>query len=209
MFRLAGRAAVDHAASLRRRGGQLVGKHKRIFLASCGTAALLVSAFAGATETVSYSYDALGRLTNSVISGGPNNTIGTATCFDPAGNRTRYSVGAGVNVCGTSPTPTPTPTASPPVAVADTVSGACNTARTYNVVANDYDPNGNVPLSLVSVTSNSNVSAAVISSTTIQFVGTVPGNTSTLHYVIKNSLNVNATGTITYKTTGTQSTCYQ
>jgi YD repeat-containing protein len=192
-------------------GARFVVKHKN-FLLSSSIAALLVSGSAGASEIVKYRYDELGRLVASTVSGGPNDTIGTATCFDAAGNRTRHTVGAGVTACGSgSPPPgPPPPSAPPPVAVSDpSVIGPCNSVINYNVVANDYDPNGNTPLTLVSVTSNSHVSAQVISSTTIQFIGSTPGNTSTLSYVIKNSLNATATGTVTYKTTGTASTCFQ
>lgn len=58
-----------------------------------------------AQETINFSYDPLGRLTGSTITGGPNTGRVTGTCFDPAGNRTRYDV--------KSPTPTPTPTPCP------------------------------------------------------------------------------------------------
>jgi hypothetical protein len=44
------------------------------------------------TETVTYTYDALGRLIVSSISGGPNNGTQTGTTFDPASNRTNYTV---------------------------------------------------------------------------------------------------------------------
>ena len=62
-------------------------------------------------ESVNYSYDALGRLTDSSISGGPNDTRKTGTCFDRAGNRTRYDVAT--SAPSTCPTPSPTPTPSP------------------------------------------------------------------------------------------------
>ncbi len=186
-------------------------KRKTLLLSSCGAAVLLTSAIASAAETVSFGYDALGRLTGSTISGGPNNTINTAICFDAAGNRIRYTVGASVTSCGSGPTPTPTPTPSntPPVAVNDSTSGPCNSAITYNVVANDYDPDGHTPLSLVSASGNTNVDAQVVSSTSIQFIGSVPGNTSTVSYVVQDSLGATATGSVTYQTTGTQSTCGQ
>ena len=58
-------------------------------------------------ETVNYSYDALGRLSGSTTTGGPNNTRTTGTCFDRAGNRMRYDVGT--SAPSTCPTPTPTP----------------------------------------------------------------------------------------------------
>jgi YD repeat-containing protein len=59
-------------------------------------------------ETVTYSYDALGRLTGSTTAGGPNNSRTTGTCFDHAGNRMRYDVAT--SAPSTCPTPTPTPT---------------------------------------------------------------------------------------------------
>lgn len=56
-------------------------------------------------ETVNYTYDGLGRLTGSNITGGPNNTRTTGTCFDRAGNRMRYDV----NTSAPAICPTPTP----------------------------------------------------------------------------------------------------
>ncbi len=79
-------------------------------LASTGAAALLAGS-AWAQETTTYSYDGLGRLKSSSIAGGPNDTRKTGTCFDAAGNRTRYDVATSApSAC---PTPTPTPSSSP------------------------------------------------------------------------------------------------
>ncbi|WP_153039477.1 MULTISPECIES: hypothetical protein [Sphingobium] len=50
---------------------------------------------AHAAETTTYSYDELGRLKSSVITGGPNNSVSTAAAFDPLGNRTSYTSGGG------------------------------------------------------------------------------------------------------------------
>lgn len=47
-------------------------------------------------ETITYSYDALGRLVATTTSGTINNAVNTNTSFDPAGNRTNYAV-SGVN----------------------------------------------------------------------------------------------------------------
>ena len=57
-------------------------------------AALAVPA-AAAGETVTYTYDALGRLTAVSTAGGPNGGAAAATGYDPAGNRTSYSHDAG------------------------------------------------------------------------------------------------------------------
>lgn len=183
-------------------------RSKAYALASVAT--IIFAPAAGASDTITYGYDALGRLILTTTSGGPNNGIGVAACFDAAGNRTRYTVGSSVTACGTGSTPTPTPTSTnqPPVAVADSTSGPCNAFINMNVIANDYDPDGNTPLSLVSVTGTANVDAQVVNSTTVQVYGNGPG-IDTLSYVVKDSLGATATGTITYHTTGTVASCNQ
>lgn len=69
----------------------------------------LLAGMAAASETRTYSYDALGRLTASTIAGGPNNTRQIGTCFDRAGNRLRYDVATGAPAACPTPTATPTP----------------------------------------------------------------------------------------------------
>lgn len=54
--------------------------------------ALMVQSSAGASETVSYSYDAQGRLVQVVHSGGPINGTQTIYTQDAASNRTRVQV---------------------------------------------------------------------------------------------------------------------
>lgn len=82
-----------------------------VLILAAGTAGLAVAApYEGSplgNESQNYSYDALGRLTGSTISGGPNDTRATSTCFDRAGNRTRQDVAT------TAPAPCPTPTPTP------------------------------------------------------------------------------------------------
>ena len=78
--------------------------------ASVATIAIL-SCSALAQETTNYSYDGLGRLKGSTITGGTNNGRATGTCFDAAGNRMRYDVATSAPVA--CPTPTPTPASSP------------------------------------------------------------------------------------------------
>ena len=80
---------------------------------SASVLALTTSAVAEASETVTYKYDALGRLVSTSISGGPSSGVVWIYTLDPAGNRSR------VQVSGTAtPSPTPTPT-NGPVTVAD------------------------------------------------------------------------------------------
>lgn len=184
---------------------------KSLLGCSCSVA-MFVGGVARASEVVTYRYDALGRLIVSTIAGGPNDAVGTATCFDPAGNRTRYTVGSGVASCGSGATPTPTPSPVPtnqaPVAVGDAINGQCNAYVDYDVLANDHDPDGNAPLSLVSVTGTGNVDATIVNATTIRFIGYGLG-TDGLSYVVQDALGATATGAITYHTTGTQSICNQ
>ena len=120
----------------------------RLFIS---TALLSLPAIAMATETVVYTYDALGRLTGSATTGTVNGGVQTSTSFDPAGNRAGYSV-SGVGGVGTPPPPPspppPPPTNQPPVAVADaSLSVICNSQGVRNVLINDTDPEGDLPLS--------------------------------------------------------------
>lgn len=61
---------------------------------------LLMGSAASAQETVKHTYDALGRLTNSTVTGGPVNGTSTTVSYDRAGNRSSYVVGG-------APTSTP------------------------------------------------------------------------------------------------------
>jgi YD repeat-containing protein len=63
-----------------------------LMLIFAALAATLIAVPSIAQEAVTYTYDALGRLIASSISGGPNNGTQTGTTFDPASNRTNYSV---------------------------------------------------------------------------------------------------------------------
>lgn len=108
--------------------------------------ALMVPIGASATETVTYTYDAQGRLIRSVISGTVNNGQSSSTTFDAANNRTNYTVSLSG---GTPPPPLPPPANNPPVAVADTtLSVVCNANGVRNVLGNDTDPENDLPLSM-------------------------------------------------------------
>ncbi len=85
-----------------RRGGWL--------LAMASSGAIATASSASAQDATSYTYDALGRLITTSVSGGPNNAINAATCFDPAGNRSHYIVSVGSNACAGTPTLPHTPT---------------------------------------------------------------------------------------------------
>ncbi|HYJ81844.1 MAG TPA: hypothetical protein VEW26_03245, partial [Allosphingosinicella sp.] len=69
------------------------------YLLACSVFAL--AGAAQAAESVTYSYDALGRLTATTTTGGPQSGVATGIAYDPAGNRSTYNV-TGV---GTPPPP--------------------------------------------------------------------------------------------------------
>lgn len=69
------------------------------WLASCLTIFCFSAGLANATETITYQYDALGRLVAVQSSGTVNNGQSVTTTFDAAGNRTNYKVeGAQANL---------------------------------------------------------------------------------------------------------------
>jgi YD repeat-containing protein len=272
------------------------------FAASAALASLALSAAhpvaAVAGETIVYSYDALGRLTASTRSGGPNSGIQTNTLYDPSGNRKAQAVGtaaapevnaavfavsgpAAVDAGGTSVfTVTKTGTASSSlsvnyatadgtalagtdytaasgtlsfrdwetqrrVSVATLVPGSSRPSRSFslvlstpangatigtasasasinaytvaqppvtqsdsatvhvcdyvqvNVVANDSDPGGLTPLSLVSanVTSGASLGAvSVVSSTDVLFTANGTTGQAQITYTVHNTAGATATG---------------
>ncbi|WP_443025573.1 Ig-like domain-containing protein [Sphingomonas sp. PB4P5] len=158
-----------------------------------------------AQEITGYSYDALGRLIGSSIAGGGNNSVNTKACFDSAGNRTQYKVSiGGALTCPPpaspppSPTPTPTPTPSPanqpPVAVNDATTIACYYQASVNLVYNDSDPDGNIPLTIISITRTSGTAVATVASASNVLVTTAAIGKSIFSYTVSDGLGAIATG---------------
>lgn len=148
-----------------------------------------IAGAANAQETVTYSYDALGRLVATSVSGGPNSGMSTATGFDASGNRTSYTA---TNSSG-------------PISVADYVSAtalqACSGISLYPL-ANDYDPSG-FPLQIVAFSSND----LQIDGDRVYyspFPWSEPG-IYTATYTIRNSNNQTSDSTITIEITGSSS----
>ncbi|HMJ92525.1 MAG TPA: Ig-like domain-containing protein [Allosphingosinicella sp.] len=173
-----------------------------------------------ASETTSYKYDALGRLVEQSSTGTINNGQKTQLCYDPAGNRSTYTV-AGVGApappppaCPAPPPPGPPPPGSPPpppppgsnqppTTVADSATVAkCGTV-TRNVTANDTDPEGNYPLVLLSVTSTKGT-AVVDGTTSVTFTNNGQTGLASLTYTVRDSLGATSQGTfdVTISTTG-------
>ena len=143
----------------------------RFFLA---TSLLALTASARGSETVTYSYDALGRLTATASSGTVNNGVATSVAYDPAGNRSAYNVSGASGPPPSSPPPSSPPSSpppsspppGPPTAVDDYGEGRRCQSRDFNVVANDSDPNGD-PLTVSAVSGGSDFS--IVSATTIRY----------------------------------------
>ena len=180
------------------------------------TALLSLPAIAAATETVVYTYDALGRLTGSATTGTVNGGVQTSTSFDPAGNRAGYSV-SGVGGVGTpppppppTPPPPPPPPApnQPPVFVSDPVlSAPCNDSNDQNVLGNDTDPEGNLPLSLT-LTGGTGINYVSPSGTqSITFFAPAKRGAYSVTYTIRDSRGATATGTLNLQVTGSVAQC--
>ena len=100
------------------------------------------------------------------------------------------------------------PQSQPPVTQPDSISLTCNTSGNLNVTANDSDPGGHIPLTVISaVVTSGGATASIYSASTLTiYADTMPG-TSTITYTVKNTLNATATGTVTVTTTGTIKSC--
>jgi YD repeat-containing protein len=73
-----------------------------------GLMAGLASGTAYAAETVTYKYDALGRLITKSSTGSVNTNKKVTVCYDAAGNRKVYKVAAN-GTAAVCPAPVPTP----------------------------------------------------------------------------------------------------
>lgn len=178
----------------------------RMLLGGCVGSAAVLAGSPAASETVTYSYDALGRLTASTVSGGPNGGVASAICMDAAGNRTTYvtTLSGGANCGGGSPPPPPPPPPpnnSPPVANADSLSAPKCVTRQVNVTANDTDPESNYPLQ---VTGTNQSWAYPVSASTIELVTPDTNGSYQVQYMVRDSLGATATGTLNVTVTGTQ-----
>jgi hypothetical protein len=207
--------------------------HRRGFRAGLlpVTSVLALAGFAAAEagETVTYSYDALGRLTATSTTGTVNNGVSTSLGYDPAGNRSTYAVTGAAG--GTPPPPAPPPPAPPPPPpppappppappppappppappppppannppTAANNSGAQPKCSTgvYDVVLNDSDVDGDYPLSLVSVTG---VGFSIASASDLQFTSTSSAGYKIGTYVVRDSRGATASATLTVNVSG-------
>lgn len=178
-----------------------------------GVALIAIATPILASETITYTYDAKGRLTKVVRTGSVNNAVTAQYAYDKADNRSTVSTTGSPNGAPSPPPPPPPPPPSgnqPPVAVADAVSVQCNLSASKNVTANDTDPEGNLPLVVQSATMVSGTaSVSVASNTSLLLTGGSPSTTSRATYVVADSLGATAVGTVTITSTGTTLICNQ
>lgn len=178
----------------------------RILLVSVSVVALMISFRVHAAETVIYTYDAQGRLVQSVISGTVNNGQSSSTTFDAANNRTNYNVSLAV----APPPPPPPPSNNPPVTVADSLSVPRCAIRTKDVTVNDSEPEGNVPLVVLSAI-NANASkgaASVASASSVSYEAYADASGSdTVTYTVRDSLGATSTGTLSITILATGGNC--
>lgn len=171
----------------------------RFFLAAL---ALAMASAAQAAETVTYSYDVLGRLVATTSSGTVNNGVTTQLGYDPAGNRSTYTVtgaggappsgGGGGGGGGGSPPPSGN---QPPVANPDTAPSIpkCGTAI-VNVTANDTDPEGNYPLAVTGATAGAALVVEVLDSNRLSITSVGASGLKSFGYTVRDSLGATATG---------------
>lgn len=156
-------------------------------------------------ETVTYTYDPLGRLVGISRSGTVNNGQNTTIDYDPAGNRS----GVVVTGVGTPNQPTPSPTPIPvpppnqsPIAVNDVGSQNRCGPNTYSVLSNDSDPDGHVPLALVGVSGGSGRGTPSFTGTLLKFTPNGMPGTAVVNYTMRDSLGATASATLTITLTG-------
>lgn len=142
-------------------------------------ACVLGPGWSWAQETTTYTYDALGRLTLVVRSGGPANNVVSRYGYDNAGNRTAFNTANDT-----------------PVAVNDSVITEKGTAVTFDPRSNDSDPFGQ-SLSITAVGAPANGSRT-FTSTSVTYTPN-PGFTGTdpFSYTISNANGITASATIT------------
>lgn len=112
------RSGSSHAFSTGR--AQRAGKGRLALKVS----SLVILAGAGlnvarATETVTYTYDTLGRVIAAQSAGTVNDGRAASYCYDAAGNRTVAKADASGVLASCPATPSPTPSPSPTIAISD------------------------------------------------------------------------------------------
>jgi YD repeat-containing protein len=148
------------------------------------------------SDSVVYTYDALGRLVAVSTTGSVNNGLSVATSYDAAGNRTNYTVSSAPPPPAPPPPPPP-PGNQPPVAITDTGGMSRCAPAQFAVLSNDYDPDGNTPLALAGVSGGGTKGTPSISGTSILFTPNGINGTASVSYTMRDALGATASATLT------------
>jgi hypothetical protein len=149
---------------------------------------------AQASETITYSYDALGRLIKVSRAGTVNNGANACYNYDPANNRTNVNSAPNANCTSGGGGGGGGGGNQPPVAVPDSGSQATCSTGTWNVIANDTDPEGDYPLTLTTV---SGIGFSRANSTDIQFTSGAGTGNKFASYTVTDSRGASSDGTLT------------
>lgn len=166
-------------------------------------------AYSQSSDAVTYTYDALGRLVQTSHSGTANTGVNSTYSYDLADNRTNVTVTGGSGSSGDpggGGNPGGGGSNQPPVTQNDNGGsvGPCG-YKSVNVVANDSDPEGHYPLSLVSiqnVSPSSRGEAGVESSTNVGFTSYGSAGSVQVTYVVQDSQGATSTGVLTLTVSG-------
>lgn len=90
----------------------------------------------------------------------------------------------------------------PPTTVTDTRSVQRCTITTINVVANDSDPEGNLPIVLLSVSAGTIGTASVWNGTSVTYESTITPGLESLTYTVRDSLGATSNGTLNITVSG-------
>ena len=157
-----------------------------------------------ASETITYSYDAKGRLTKVVRTGTVNNNVQAQYAYDKADNRSNVATTGSPNGTPTPPPPPPPPPPAnrPPVANADSAGtmGKC-TIKTVNVTVNDTDPDGD-PLTVTSATATGDMVASVVSASSVEIDSSLTAGAKIISYTISDGRGGTASSTISVTVSG-------
>jgi len=170
-----------------------------------------LAAASAANETIEHNYDALGRLIISQSEGTVNDEETRSLCYDAAGNRTKFVSDDAAAVASCAPSFAPMPSPSPisassntaPTASADSISISKTASPTsIDVLANDSDTDGDLPLALTGATLISGgASIELISSSEILVTPAASNGTSIANYQVTDARGAVSTGTLTILTT--------
>jgi hypothetical protein len=143
-----------------------------------------------AGETVTYSYDSLGRLIRVAHIGTVNHGVDAAYTYDSADNRTRVTVSV--------PASTPPPPGNrPPVAVDESGTVAkCQYSAIFSPLLNDYDPDGPT-LALSGASYSGGLGTMSFNNSEIRFFPNASATgTAVVTYSITDSLGATANATL-------------